>query len=269
MNKRIFLFVIGLIATGLLSFLWPRIERPPSRFEIARQLLEQGRAEEALLLFADPMWRGVAEYRAGRYTRAVGEFYLEQNTVALYNMGTAYAQLEEWAGAIAALEQVLRLQPDHADARHNLELVLQAAELDDANAVRADKEPQLKQGEGNRRQQQSTEDGNPTQRRPRDGSDSDTASAEALIDQAGNSDTPGELGDNEKTDQMGTAVAYGNLDSNIEDTTPDMGGSKQLKARESAQAAEILLREIRDDPEKVLRVRLFTAHRARQTEATQ
>ena len=153
MSPRSALFLLGLgVALGL-SWLWPRIQQPPTTHAIARELLATGRPDDALILFDEPVWRGIAEYRAGRYARAVGAFFPPESVLALYNIGTSHAQLESWNGAIAAYEKVLRLDPDHADARHNLELVLLAAEVDADEAMTPSPNSPMHPGEGAQQQQ--------------------------------------------------------------------------------------------------------------------
>ena len=49
-------------------------------------------------------------------------------TQAWYNLGNAYFDAEQWPTAIEAYQEALRLQPDDADAKHNLELALQQLE---------------------------------------------------------------------------------------------------------------------------------------------
>jgi len=44
---------------------------------------------------------------------------------AWYNLGNAYFDAEQWAPAIEAYKEGLRLAPDDMDAKHNLELALQ------------------------------------------------------------------------------------------------------------------------------------------------
>ena len=123
MNARQALFVFGLALAVGLSWLWPRIQQPPTSHEIARELLATGHPDDALILFDEPVWRGIAEYQAGRYERAVGEFFPPESILHIYNIATSRAQLESWVGAGAANETVLRLDPSHADAQLNLELV--------------------------------------------------------------------------------------------------------------------------------------------------
>jgi Ca-activated chloride channel family protein len=45
---------------------------------------------------------------------------------AWYNLGNAYFDAQQWSQAVDAYKQALRLNPDDADAKHNLELALKA-----------------------------------------------------------------------------------------------------------------------------------------------
>jgi len=264
MNARQALFVFGLALAVGLSWLWPRIQQPPTSHEIARELLATGHPDDALILFDEPVWRGIAEYRAGRYGRAVGEFFPPESVLHIYNIATSHAQLESWVGAIAAYEKVLRLDPSHADARHNLELVLLAAKVDGDEAMPPSPNSSLHPGEGAQLQEVGDELSEPQVRNTSQSAGSDGTDRDTEVNLSGTSDKPGELGDSQRSQRVGTANITGNPEESREGTLRDRPGSAEVKARESAQAAEILLRHIHDDPEKVLRVRLFTAHRNRQ-----
>ncbi len=265
MIVRITVVGISLIVTALASWLWPRIDRPPTRFEVARQLLADDRPDDASLLFEDPVWRGVAEYRGGRYQRARGAFYGEKSTLALYNLGTTHARLQEWTAAAATLETVLRLDPNHVDAKHNLAIALQAIALVRSKTAENPREQPL-DDEGEDKQDQSKYESEDPSQTPSGNTDGgENASEDASEEQGGHGDTPGELGDEKRTEKKGTAVALGPPEDQGERFERNVSGSTGLKARESTQAAEILLRHIQDDPEKVLRARLYTVHQARKT----
>ncbi|MCC5867176.1 MAG: VWA domain-containing protein [Gammaproteobacteria bacterium] len=85
----------------------------------ALQILEQGDAQRAAALFADPHWRAAALYRAGRYAESAAALADLDDVQAQYNRGTALAQAGDLQGALVALEQALAQDPEHADARHN------------------------------------------------------------------------------------------------------------------------------------------------------
>ncbi len=128
MRLQLGLLGVAVAVAGLLSWLSPRLAVPPDRHAVAQQLLRSDRADEAVHLFKSHSWRGAAEYRAGRYSRALGEFFQEETVANFYNMGNAYARLHEWRAAKEAYRRALDLDPGHADAVHNLAIVERAEE---------------------------------------------------------------------------------------------------------------------------------------------
>ncbi len=263
MNTRPISVVGALGLTGLFCWLWPYVTLPPTTQEMAKQAFDSGRFEDALLLFDAPAWRGVAEYRAGRYGRAVGAFSSAESTLELYNLGTAYAQLAEWDYAIAALEEVLRLDPNHNDARHNLHIARRAAKLEDDQVAPPFEDSKLEESGGDESRTSQGTGRDPKDQRTSAPKDGPTESTDSLIDRKGNSNEPGALSSNRPTKHAGTADAIGNPGPTPEVGERERHGSVELEARESEQMLEILLRGIVDDPDKVLRVRLHTAHQNR------
>jgi Ca-activated chloride channel family protein len=82
--------------------------------------------EFAAKLFVDPYNQGVSLFKIQQYEQAIQAFKNnkrpEVNLDALYNMGNSYYMLEQYNLAIESYEQVLELNPDHLDAKFNLEL---------------------------------------------------------------------------------------------------------------------------------------------------
>ncbi len=258
--------VLAALAAGA-AWLLPRAGEPPDRFSVALRLLENGRAEEAAYLFRTPSWRGVAQYRAARYTRALGEFVQEENVRNLYNMGNAYAQLHEWAGAKAAYRKALHLDPGHEDAAHNLDIVLHAEArereiLDEQRATRragrwrdGNREGEEEAGEGKAEKTEQGGDG---------GGELRAAKTRSPI--GGKSDTPGEGGDRplSRDAKGGASTGRGAEDAQ---QTLEGGSGRAAALRESRQEAEVLLRRIEDNPAQVLAARLKAVHRQRREEA--
>ena len=107
----------------------------------AYEMLRGGRAEAAARRFEDPRWAAVAQYRAGDIEGAANRFRTDGTPTGYYNLGTALAHLGALEAAVAAYERVLATAPDHADARHNRDLVAgliaQGAREDGGDAGRA------------------------------------------------------------------------------------------------------------------------------------
>jgi Ca-activated chloride channel family protein len=86
----------------------------------ARLLLERGDAAAAAALFTDPVWRGVALYRAGDYEGAAAAFAMRDSPVAQYDRGNAFMMRPQgWNNAIPAYDRALALRPDFSEARDN------------------------------------------------------------------------------------------------------------------------------------------------------
>ena len=87
-----------IVALGL-AWALPRMDTPLDRHSVAMDLIADGRGDEAVHLMDDHIWRGIAEYRSNRFRRATAELIQDESVMSLYNLGTAYARLAEWAAA--------------------------------------------------------------------------------------------------------------------------------------------------------------------------
>ncbi|WP_332672822.1 tetratricopeptide repeat protein, partial [Aromatoleum sp.] len=97
--------------------LWLNRDRQGAR------LLAAGDPSRAAARFADPRWRAVANYRAGRYEEAAALLAPFDDADSQYNRGNALARLDRLDEALAAFGAALRLRPDDADIVHNRDLV--------------------------------------------------------------------------------------------------------------------------------------------------
>ncbi len=104
-----------------------------------RRLFERGENAAAAERFEDPMWKGVAFYRAGDLERAAEWLGHVTTPEAAFNLGHAYARLGRYPEALAAYDEALAARPEWAEARADRELVaaIIAAEAEPAD----DEEP--------------------------------------------------------------------------------------------------------------------------------
>ena len=260
MIARLTVLVVLLALAGAIAVLLPRLDRPPQAFDVAMDLLQNGRPHEAVHLFDDRHWRGVAEYRAGRYRRAVGEFFLQESVLALYNTGNAYAQLQEWDAAKAAYRKVLQLDPAHRDAQFNLDLVLRAEALEQQILAESRSERRLGSWKDGDRERPDTGGGESERVEQGQAREGETRQANQVADQGGRSDSPGQTGERRISDDPQGSPAQGAV-AEAREVDGLSGARSAAMRRESAQAAEILLREIKDDPARVLAARLYAAYK--------
>jgi len=93
-----------------------------------RLAFDRGDYARAAQLFADPMWRGIAAYRAYDFLAAAEAFQQVGTVASLFALGNAQAQNHAYEKAIKAYEEVLEQQPGNAAARTNLAIVRAALE---------------------------------------------------------------------------------------------------------------------------------------------
>jgi Ca-activated chloride channel family protein len=109
-----------------------------------RRQFERGDHAEAAERFDNPMWKGVAHYRAGDFELAADSFARLATMEASFNLGNAHAMLGRYEEALAAYEAALADRPDWTEAAENRDLVL--AELK-RQEQEADEEEQPPGGE--------------------------------------------------------------------------------------------------------------------------
>lgn len=73
---------------------------------------EQGDYVAAAASFEDPMWRGVALYRAGEFAQAAEFFSWVSTAEGRFNEGNAWLLQGRYDLAISAYDQALQLRPD-------------------------------------------------------------------------------------------------------------------------------------------------------------
>ncbi|MFZ5677499.1 MAG: VWA domain-containing protein [Pseudomonadota bacterium] len=88
-----------------------------------RLAFEKGDYAGAAEHFQDPMWRGVALYRAGHYGAALDAFARLRNAESFYNQGNALGHLDRLDDAAASYKEALKMRPDWPEAKANLALI--------------------------------------------------------------------------------------------------------------------------------------------------
>ena len=97
--------------------LWQRADQQ------AWQSLQDGDAASAAATARDADLRGAAKFRAGDAAGAAADWAPGTSADAAYNFGNALAQQRQFEQAIAAWDEALRRDPDHADAKANKQAV--------------------------------------------------------------------------------------------------------------------------------------------------
>lgn len=192
--------------------------------------LRSGEPERASTVTERPEWRGVAEYRAGNYASALNSLKDGTGIRDTYNRANALAKLREFDGAIAAYDDVLGREPEHADAAYNKALIEKLREEQQKADSEDNQEDQQESDNQSDSQRQGENDGNP---QPEEGQDSQEQN-EAQESQPGEQPSESEQG---------------------EAGEPDKGQDEResMSKQEKTEALEQWLRRVPDDPGGLMR----------------
>jgi Ca-activated chloride channel family protein len=91
-----------------------------------RLAFERGDYATAAKLFTDPMWSGIAYYRAFDFLEAAKQFQQVDTTEGKFALGNAQAQNHAYEKAIKAYDEVLKAQPQNLAAKTNRAVVAAA-----------------------------------------------------------------------------------------------------------------------------------------------
>lgn len=198
----------------------------------AMQWLATGDRKKAAQLFEHLEWRAVAYYRAGEFQKAIHMLRGQTSIRALYNTGNALAKLGRLEDAARMFIEVLRRQPDHADARYNLDQIMKILKWPKNKGAT---------GSGLARAQQSLLHGTDKSQGSRHGDSEEQQENGAEPQQT---DTPQDP-DTQSVDPSSETGTIGTNEAERE--------AQQAQLKESQQAKEQWLRRVTDDPGGLLR----------------
>ncbi|MGY4480539.1 VWA domain-containing protein [Bradyrhizobium sp. USDA 3364] len=97
-----------------------------------RIAFDRGDYRTAAKLFSDPMWRGIAAYRAFDFIAAAEQFARVDTLAGRFALGNAQAQNHAYEKAIAIYDEVLKAAPGDVAAKTNRAIVVAALEAKEA-----------------------------------------------------------------------------------------------------------------------------------------
>ncbi len=217
------------------------------------------RAEER---FDDPRWKASSLYRMGDYDKAFAEFSRQNDLTALYNQGNALAKSGKFEEAIKKYEEVLQAEPNHEDARFNLEYLKrqQQQKQQEQNQPQEQEKNQPQDQNQSNRQQPSPEKEQQDESNP---SSPDQQEQQKQNEQAqGNNPDGNENQQTREQNQSATpqTTATGSQE-NEQQENPSGGGlqteGEEPKYDEKVQARAQQYREIPEDPGGLLRAFIY------------
>lgn len=217
------------------SDLWWRADQQAAR------ALQAGVPDVAPEQFRDPAWRAAANYRAGDFEQALQALQDQSDPDADYNRGNALARLGRLDEAIEAYERVLGRDPEHADARHNRDVVTALREQPPESSSNGDEGEQAngEDGEGEGEQGDAGGEGDADGQSPGDGTSQDGSSAQKPEGEAPEGEpTEGESPKGEPTEGEPTEgeTAAGETSAGEPQERAAAGGDEQAQAADPPSA---------------------------------
>jgi Ca-activated chloride channel family protein len=223
------------------------------------EAMQAEEAKRAATLFDNPEWRGAAQYRAGEFDASASTLTPVDSADGQYNRGNALAKAGKIEAAIEAYDRALELNPDHADARYNRDLLQKF--LDDHPEQK--QPPQQQQGQNGDQQDQGQQgqQGSSDQADAGDDQQQGKQSGEQQGQQRdqgqnGNSQTEGDSDETQKQDGEQPQDAAANSAEQQEsgaEAKEHAPGPEDVDKWASEQAAEQWLRRVPQDPGGLLR----------------
>lgn len=232
---------------------------------------DRGQYETAAETFEDSRWKGAALYRSGNYEEAYRQFAAGQDVTALYNKGNALAKGGKIEEAIKKYEEVLKIEPEHEDAKFNLEyLKRQQQQNQQQNQPNDSKDNQGNQDKDNQSNQDKNQQNQENQQNQSSSSENENQDNQQQPNQPQNSDEPNQNQDknNQPENQDGkdqSPAPQPVSEENQQAEKPEQqtqGGAVQKEGDEpeydeEMQARAQQYREIPEDPGGLLRAFIY------------
>lgn len=229
-------------------------------------------AKAAQSLAQDPALRGTAAYRAGDYAAAEQDFASLGGADAAYNRGNALAKAGRYEDALAAYDEALKSDPQHADAKANHDAVAgwlkqqqddkQKPSPQDKQANSPSAQPQNGSGQQQDQQQQDRSQDAPHQ------SDQKSETQQSQESQDGkNKESDAEQSSDDKAkqqfrEQMDRELKVQNAHPEVDPQRNQL--TETEPEREKRQAMEQWLERVPDDPGGLLRRKFLLEYERRQ-----
>lgn len=222
----------------------------------ASRLFQENQYEKAAQKFKNTQWKGVAYYRAGSFENAAKAFAFSEDIQARYNYANALAKSGNLEEAIKIYEEILAQNPNHEDAKFNLEYLKKMRQQQpnknksqqNAQQNKNDQNMQNMQNQNNSKQEDSSQrdkSQNQDKSEEKDRQNKSTNTTENQTEQKSDDDS--------KDKAQNKSLNTSKQQQLLENQRKAKEGSQNEKYDETAQAKEQVYRQIPEDRGGLLR----------------
>ena len=202
--------------------------------------------------FIDASWKGASYYKQGKYTEALRQFSLNNDVTSLYNQGNALAKSGKIEEAVKKYEEVLQQNPEHEDAKFNLEYLKQQQSQQKQQKDSSDsQDSEQKQEQQNSRNQPQSSD----EQQPQDKQDKSEQGPGQEQQSASQNNNEGEQDPAQQQEQL---VQEQQADNSVEEQEQQSQAAQAVEQEgeqfdEKAQARALQYRDIPENPGGLLK----------------
>lgn len=251
----------GLLSLALLCLL--PIPRPAEAFDWqslwqtqnqrAQHAFEQQQFEQAAEQFNNPDWRAAAQFRAEQYQQAAETLKDTQTADGHYNRGNAFAKAGQLQEALDEYGQALKLDPNHADAKFNKELI--EKQQQEKEQQQQDKDQQSSDQHDQKQDQSKSDSSSKPGDQQQQKQDTQPAEEKQAEEKKAAEQQQGEQeGKKDKTDQQQAKPQAADEKSEKKDEkTEQAAEAEPAELTEAQRANQQLLKRIPDQPTGLLK----------------
>ena len=229
---------------------------------------------QAVSLFNDPNWQAASFYRLGDYQKAYKLYQKDNSINGIYNQGNSLAKSGKIAEAIKKYEDVLQQDPNHEDAKFNLDYLKKQQQQKQQQQQNQDKnknqdnQQQQNQKQDQEQDNQQAESNNQEQNQNSEGSQDSQNQQQSDASQQGNgqqdknSENQDENANKERQNQM-DELNENKQSSEGKDQSGAISqqGNTEDEYNEQMQAKAQQYREIPEDPGGLLKAFIYQEYR--------
>lgn len=209
--------------------------------------------------FKESSWQASSYYRLGDYKKAYQKFSLKNDVESIYNQGNALAKMGKIEEAIKKYEKVLEQQPDHEDAKFNLEYLKQQQNSSQSSSNNNEQDDNNEQDQSSQQgaAPQSSDNQNQDNEKSQNGDNQNDSQQNQDQSSQQNQDNEQDKGEDKQSNLQQQEEAGQPQDQ--QDEQKEKSGSLLQKNEddntynEEVQARELQYREIPEDPGGLLR----------------